>query len=548
MYDFGGESAVIMASAIKQQSGKKRNEKVETARGRFHDWFFGFSYTTRVTVTFALVAAMTVVVAMGVLSYVWEEHFQAYTRENIQQLADATAENIANRYESNNKSTLEAVADGSRFNYPALSVDDIQPAESAHMLQQGMGIQVSSYANDTVIYDSSRTSSASSSSTDSGTIGQVGSFAPSDDDMASSEITLSDGNSIGVVRMWVYGSDLLLSKADQEFRMQSYQGMALAAVLSVAIACVIGVLFARGLVRPINRITKTAQAIKEGDLSARVNLEGKDEIAEMGKTFDAMAESVESNQELERRLTTDVAHELRTPLMAIQSTVEAIMDGVFKADEERLNTINIEVQRLSRLVDAILKLSRLESRSTPMNEEVVDVGELIRPLVMSHEAFVTDAGLTLEYEAEPDVIVYADRDMLRQATANLISNAVRYTPAPGKISVSVKSGDVMAAIAVRDTGIGLSPEERRMVFKRFWRAEESRQRQSGGLGVGLAVVKEIVDRHGGWVQVEGRKGEGSCFTIHIPLYDEQRVKEQKEKANSNGRGAKGSSAKRKGRK
>lgn len=548
MYDFGGESAVIMASAAKQQSGKKRNEKVETARGRFHDWFFGFSYTTRVTVTFALVAAMTVVVAMGVLSYVWEEHFQAYTRENIQQLADATAENIANRYESNNKSTLEAVADGSRFNYPALSVDDIQPAESAHMLQQGMGIQVSSYANDTVIYDSSRTSSASSSSTDSGTIGQVGSFAPSDDDMASSEITLSDGNSIGVVRMWVYGSDLLLSKADQEFRMQSYQGMALAAVLSVAIACVIGVLFARGLVRPINRITKTAQAIKEGDLSARVNLEGKDEIAEMGKTFDAMAESVESNQELERRLTTDVAHELRTPLMAIQSTVEAIMDGVFKADEERLNTINIEVQRLSRLVDAILKLSRLESRSTPMNEEVVDVGELIRPLVMSHEAFVTDAGLTLEYEAEPDVIVYADRDMLRQATANLISNAVRYTPAPGKISVSVKSGDVMAAIAVRDTGIGLSPEERRMVFKRFWRAEESRQRQSGGLGVGLAVVKEIVDRHGGWVQVEGRKGEGSCFTIHIPLYDEQRVKEQKEKANSNGRGAKGSSAKRKGRK
>ena len=548
MYDFGGESAVIMASATKQQSGKKRNEKVETARGRFHDWFFGFSYTTRVTVTFALVAAMTVVVAMGVLSYVWEEHFQAYTRENIQQLADATAENIANRYESNNKSTLEAVADGSRFNYPALSVDDIQPAESAHMLQQGMGIQVSSYANDTVIYDSSRTSSASSSGADSGAIGQVGSFAPSDDDMASAEITLSDGSSIGVVHMWVYGSDLLLSKADQEFRMQSYQAMALAAVLSVALACVIGVLFARGLVRPINRITKTAQAIKEGDLSARVNLEGKDEIAEMGKTFDAMAESVESNQELERRLTTDVAHELRTPLMAIQSTVEAIMDGVFKADEERLNTINIEVQRLSRLVDAILKLSRLESRSTPMNEEVVDVGELIRPLVMSHEAFVTDAGLTLEYEAEPDVIVYADRDMLRQATANLISNAVRYTPAPGKISVSVKSGDVMAAIAVRDTGIGLSPEERRMVFKRFWRAEESRQRQSGGLGVGLAVVKEIVDRHGGWVQVEGRKGEGSCFTIHIPLYDEQRVKEQKEKANSNGRGAKGSSAKRKGRK
>ena len=278
-----------------------------------------------------------------------------------------------------------------------------------------------------------------------------------------------------------------------------------------------------------------------------MNLDGKDEIAELAKTFDAMAESVESNQELERRLTTDVAHELRTPLMAIQSTVEAIMDGVFEADEKRLNTIDAEVQRLSRLVDAILKLSRLESRSTRMNEEVVDVGDLIRPLVMSHEAFVNDAGLMLEYDAEPDVIVYGDRDMLRQATANLISNAVRYTPAPGKITVSVKRGDVMAAIAVRDTGIGLSPEERRMVFKRFWRAEESRQRQSGGLGVGLAVVKEIVDRHGGWVQVEGKKGEGACFTIHVPLYDEERIKAQKEKANSKERGAKAQAAKRKGR-
>lgn len=540
-----GEIAAIMASEPKQASGKKQRTDERTARQRIYDWFFGFSYTTRVTVTFSLVAIMTVVVAMGVLSYVWEEHFQAYTRENVQQLADTTAANIANRYERSNSATLDAIGEGNKMSYPSLSINDVEPAESVHMLQPGMGIQVISSSTETVVYDSSRPNGSSYSS--SNNIDETGSFAPSDGKMASAAITLGDGQVVGTVQIWVYGSDLLLSKADQEFRMQSYQGMCLAAVLSVALASLIGILSARGLVRPINRITKTAQEIKEGNLSARVNLDGKDEIAELAKTFDAMAESVESNQELERRLTTDVAHELRTPLMAIQSTVEAIMDGVFEADEERLNTIDAEVQRLSRLVDAILKLSRLESRSTPMNEEVVDVGDLIRPLVMSHEAFVNDAGLTLEYDAEPDVIVYGDRDMLRQATANLISNAVRYTPAPGKITVSVKRGDVMAAIAVRDTGIGLSPEERRMVFKRFWRAEESRQRQSGGLGVGLAVVKEIVDRHGGWVQVEGKKGEGACFTIHVPLYDEERIKAQKEKANSKERGAKAQAAKRKGR-
>lgn len=497
---------------------------------RIHDRLFEYSYTTRVTVTFALVAMMTVIVAMGVLSYVWEQHFQAYTRENVQELADATAESVASRYESNHAAALDEARKSNDFSYPAIGMDDVQPAQSAHMLQPGMGIQVTSAQGGQVVYDSSLPNGRRNSDGNDRDITADASFAPDGNDkLATSSIVLSDGKTVGSVHMWVYGSEVLLSKADQTFRNQSYQAMAFAAVLSAILASCIGFLFARGLVNPINRMTRTAAAIKEGDLSARTNLEGNDEIAELGKTFDAMAESVEKNQQLERRLTMDVAHELRTPLMAIQSTVEAIVDGVFEPDAERLGTVNAEVQRLSRLVDALLRLSRLESRSTPMNEEVINVGELIRPLVMSHEAFVRDAGLSLEFDAEDEVMVYGDRDMIRQATANLISNAVRYTPSPGKVSVIVRKGDIMASIAVRDTGIGLSPEECKMVFNRFWRAEESRERQSGGLGVGLAVVKEIVDRHGGWVQVEGKKGEGACFTIHIPLYDYERIKAMKEK-------------------
>lgn len=505
---------------------------------RIHDRLFEYSYTTRVTVTFALVAMMTVIVAMGVLSYVWEQHFQAYTRENVQELADATAESVAARYESNHAAALEAARESGDVPYPPIGVDDVQPAQSAHMLQPGMGIQVTSAQGGQVVYDSSLPNGGRSSGGKDRDITADASFAPDGNDkLATSSIVLSNGKTVGSVHMWVYGSEVLLSKADQTFRNQSYQAMAFAAVLSAILASCIGFLFARGLVNPINRMTRTAAAIKEGDLSARTNLEGNDEIAELGKTFDAMAESVEKNQQLERRLTMDVAHELRTPLMAIQSTVEAIVDGVFEPDAERLGTVNAEVQRLSRLVDALLRLSRLESRSTPMNEEVINVGELIRPLVMSHEAFVRDAGLSLEFDTEDEVMVYGDRDMIRQATANLISNAVRYTPSPGKVSVIVRKGDIMASIAVRDTGIGLSPEECKMVFNRFWRAEESRERQSGGLGVGLAVVKEIVDRHGGWVQVEGKKGEGACFTIHIPLYDYERIKAMKEKKDSKDKSA-----------
>ena len=242
-----------MASEPKQASGKKQRTDERTARQRIYDWFFGFSYTTRVTVTFSLVAIMTVVVAMGVLSYVWEEHFQAYTRENVQQLADTTAANIANRYERSNSATLDAIGEGNKMSYPSLSINDVEPAESVHMLQPGMGILVISSSTETVVYDSSRPNGSSYSSSNS--IDETGSFAPSDGKMASAAITLGDGQVVGTVQIWVYGSDLLLSKADQEFRMQSYQGMCLAAVLSVALASLIGILFARGLVRPINRIT-----------------------------------------------------------------------------------------------------------------------------------------------------------------------------------------------------------------------------------------------------------------------------------------------------
>ncbi len=523
-------------------TGKKKAKK-KGIIGALKERLYGFSYTTRVTVTFALIAAMTAFVAVGVLSYVWEQHFQAYTRENVSYIAERTAENIGIRYENvhaaefasdNSGEKVQNHADGANpltegvtaRVYPPITIEDVYSARTAAAISQGLGVQVLS-ASGAVIYDSSAVDNSGKSTQSN--ISKSHSFMPSANDAVTVPITAFD-TTIGKVRVWVYGSDLLLSKPDQEFREKSYQAMVFAAVLAILLASGIGFIFARGLVNPINRMTQTAAAIKAGDSSARTNLEGTDEIAELGKTFDAMADSVEKDRELERRLTTDVAHELRTPLMAIQSTVEAIVDGVFEPDAERLGTVNAEVQRLSRLVDALLKLSRLESRSTPMNQSVVNVGELIRPLVMSHEAFCADSGLTLHYDAEDDVMVYGDSDMLRQATANLISNSVRYTPSGGDIFVKVRKGEIMASISVQDTGIGLTPEECRMVFSRFWRSDSSRERESGGLGVGLAVVKEIIERHGGWVQVEGKKGEGACFTLHVPLYDFNRIKAEKERA------------------
>lgn len=482
-------------SENEQQHSK--NEPAKPTKKRGFRWS-NLTYMTRVTMSFAAIAAMTLLVAVGVLSVVWGNHFNSYARENARATADAAALRIAQAY----------VDEGYKW-----TTQVTVAASYVSATYPGVGVVVTD-TQGTVRYDSSLGADVSSD------MSNTLSLAPESSSLAAVSYITVDGMPIGTVRIWSFGSDSFLRKADETFRDNSYEAMALASIFAIALASVIGFVFARNLVSPINAISKTAKAIKEGNLSARTGLSGEDEIARLGETFDAMAQAVEDDRELERRLTTDVAHELRTPLMAIQATVEAMIDGVYKPNEERLNQVNSEVMRLSRLVDALLRLSRLENRANPMKEEIINVGELISGLIKTHEAFVNDSGLTLHYHSEPNVIIKGDADMIRQATANLISNAVRYTPEGGSITVSVLQGELMADIVVEDTGIGLSPDEARKVFSRFWRADAGRNRDTGGLGIGLAVVKEIVDRHHGWVQVEGRKGEGARFTIRIPLYQE----------------------------
>ena len=453
---------------------------------------FTISFTKRVMLVSIAVSLITIISSVVVLSAVWNQHFQSYTRENVQRVADGTAAAIADGYEQSNGDWYGG----------ALSA-----ATSASSLYDSVYLQVRTI-DGTIVYDDRAND----------VLGSVD--VKEDGSNVASAPIMVDGEKVGTVLVRVPGSETLLTKFDEDFRDKSYNAMIFAAVIALIIAMVMGAIFARTIAAPVKKITNAAKALKEGDYSARTGMTGSDEIARLGNMFDLMADSVESNRKLERRLVTDVAHELRTPLMAIQSTVEAMIDGVFKPDAERLETLNSEVQRLSRLVDALLKLSRLESRTEPIEQKKVDLTEMLSSVVQTHQAYIHDAGLNLEFEYDPHVYVFGDADLLRQATANLISNAVRYTPEGGTITIMARKGDLMGQIVVKDTGIGLTPEEAKLVFQRFWRADSGRARATGGLGIGLSVVKEIVEQHNGWVRVEGRPNEGACFTIYIPLYSE----------------------------
>lgn len=308
--------------------------------------------------------------------------------------------------------------------------------------------------------------------------------------------------------------------SDEDLFFAVFAAGAIALVLSV----ILGIYFAVGIARPIQRISDTASAIKEGNLSARTGLSGDDQLGQLGQRFDEMADAIERDRDLERQLIGDVAHELRTPLMAIQATVEAIQDGVFEADEEHLNTISFETRRLGRLVEALLHLNRLENGTTEVKRDLVNLSSVVGGLSTTHEALIESSGIMFFTDVAPNVMIIGDQDLISQAVANLLSNAVRYTPENGMVTVELTRENGYAKISVRDTGVGIAEEDMKKVFSRFWRADVARQSVDGGLGIGLALVKEVVDQHFGDVSVSSTLGEGSTFVMRIPLAPEDRVK------------------------
>lgn len=471
------------------------------ARTMGRDKSLRFSFNLRLALAFLLIAAMTILILVAVLAAVWESQFQLYTRKSMEDVAERAATALAQKYEAHSE-------------WNATIMSEVRALSN---LSGGMGIEVLDRFDEVVI-DSTWPADTSL------TAHPIPGFAPNNTSAVVEEPIVSDktGEKLGTVRVWAYGSDFYLTKKDLDFRENSYRAIGIAAVVAALLSIGLGLVFSRGLVQPIRRISIAASRIKDGDMTARANLTGQDEIAYLGATFDAMAQSLENDRELERRLTADVAHELRTPLMAIQSTVEAIQDGVFPADSERLATISAETRRLARLVEALLQLSRLESGATQFVFRQSNIIELINNIATSHEALARDHEMTLVFKNLTDsrtLLAEVDPDRLRQAVINLISNAVRYSNANGLITLSVSMADKGRGyiIAVSDEGVGISPKDLSRIFSRFWRAEQSRTRATGGLGIGLTVTQEIVDRHQGYIEVSSEVGVGTTFELHLPI-------------------------------
>jgi two-component system sensor histidine kinase BaeS len=296
-------------------------------------------------------------------------------------------------------------------------------------------------------------------------------------------------------------------------------GCILAILLPVAIFWVVRRAF-QTFGAPLLTIMAAADAVAEGDLTVRVSEHYPAEFGQLAHSFNRMTAELARADQQRRHLTADVAHELRTPLHIIQGNLEGILDGVYQPSQSHITATLEETQLLARLVDDLQTLSLAEAGQLTLHWETVDIKELLADVQTSFSGQAEVAGLELPLEitGEPaQLTIQADRGRLDQVFGNLVANAIRHTPAGGKITLRVEPLTNGIRARVIDTGEGIKQEDLPYVFDRFWRGDHSRSRQDGsGSGLGLAISRQLVQAHGGKISVESLPGKGTAFTVELP--------------------------------
>lgn len=320
-------------------------------------------------------------------------------------------------------------------------------------------------------------------------------------------------------------ADTIFAGLMQEFHIQTdvphqmfvstlWRSLALASLAAGGAGVLLSVVLFRRVVQPVRSMMTMAGRIAAGHYEARVNAASSAELESLGESLNRMAESLATMERLRKDLVSNVAHELRTPLTNLRGYLEAIGEGVAPASSDVIVLLHGEVMRLVRLVEALHELSQFDARLPRLRVADVDLEVLVARLLMLRRPEFDEKGIAIRATVADREAVRADADLLAQALGNLLDNAAKYTPAGGEVAVDVTRADGEVRIAVTNTGEGIAAEDLPFVFERFYRAEKSRSRDSGGAGIGLAIVKEVAGAHGGRV---GASSGGGTTTVWLTV-------------------------------
>jgi histidine kinase len=315
------------------------------------------------------------------------------------------------------------------------------------------------------------------------------------------------------------GSDPQLRTAFRDAMMQALL-VATGVALLVALPVSLGV--AQQIVRPLRRMLAATRRIAAGQYAERVPLEraiADDELGHLAASFNEMAGALEQTERRRLALVGDVAHELRTPIASLEGYLEGLLDGVVQPTPQLWTRLHDEAGRLRRLVEDLQELSRAEARQLTLVPRPVPPGEIVQAALDRLVTQFADKGLDLQSAVAPSLPpVLADRDRAVQVLTNLLTNALRYTPAPGRVSVRVERVGEAVAFSVADSGVGLAPEQLEQVFERFYRVDKSRSRALGGSGIGLTIARALAEAMGGELRAASPgTGQGSTFTLTLPI-------------------------------
>ncbi|HZW49344.1 MAG TPA: ATP-binding protein [Bacillota bacterium] len=289
-------------------------------------------------------------------------------------------------------------------------------------------------------------------------------------------------------------------------------GTAIVGLLSL----LIGTYLAKRLSVPISRVINSAEQISKGNYNDRITEKSDThEMINLTKAINTLADTLGKQEILRKRLTADVAHELRTPIANLQSHLEAMIDGIWEPDLKRLTSCHEETLRMTKIVNDLGKLAVYESENLILNKVSFNLSDFIQEIVMNFENEFRKKNVILTTDTQEQNLI-ADKDMMAQILTNLISNALKYTPAGGSVTISTSDNDDNVQIVIQDTGIGISQEDLPYIFERFYRADQSRSRITGGSGIGLTIVKSLIEAHHGKISVHSELGVGSKFTILLP--------------------------------
>ncbi len=326
---------------------------------------------------------------------------------------------------------------------------------------------------------------------------------------------IKNNDRVAIVTLGYYGP-YYYNDADIHFLEVLNRVFITVAAIFLLLAVVFGYVMAEKISWPIRRVIDKTKEIEDGNYQDR--LDGKTntkEIDQLLHSVNSLADTLQKQQMMKKRLAADYAHELRTPLTTIQSNLEAMIDGIWEPTSDRLESCREEVQRLTRMIANIENIDRMESDNLRLTKEKFDLSETTSQIIMNFHADFESKDIRIKFEKD-EKLVHADKDKIKQVIVNLISNAIKYTHSGGEILIQISEDGSGTRFMIRDNGIGIEAEDIPNIFEHLYRADRSRTRSTGGSGIGLSVVKAIIEAHNGEVSVESRPGAGSTFEFYIP--------------------------------